>query len=169
MPAIPASRLDMTHAVVLTRSAFTPASSVIRVLSTTARMRRPTGEYRNSKSSAHTIAIVTIAVARSSRLRNTWPNGLYAVEPSGTMPSGWNVVPTSKNSFTISGSRRAGRVSSPAGSWVGPSAGTGTAAGRAKTRHAEKTGVRHRPGSGDNATASLIHCAGRERLRAEAS
>ena len=41
---MPASRLDITHAVVLTRSALTPASSVRRVLSTTARMRSPSGE-----------------------------------------------------------------------------------------------------------------------------
>ena len=72
---MPASKLDITHAVVLTRSAFTPASSVIRVLSTTARMRSPSGEYRKSTNSPSTIAIVTAAVAMSSRLTKTPPNG----------------------------------------------------------------------------------------------
>ena len=41
MPASPATALDSIHEPELTRSAFTPASSVNRALSTTERMRKP--------------------------------------------------------------------------------------------------------------------------------
>jgi hypothetical protein len=40
-PASPARKLDSTHATDPTRSALTPASSAIRGLSTTARIRSP--------------------------------------------------------------------------------------------------------------------------------
>ena len=71
---MPASKLDITHAVVLTGAAFTPASSSSRA-STTARMRNPSGEYRKSTNNPSTITIVTAAVAMSSRLRKTCRTG----------------------------------------------------------------------------------------------
>ena len=47
-PARPANRLDSIHENVLTRSALIPASSVMRGLSTTARICRPIADHRNS-------------------------------------------------------------------------------------------------------------------------
>ena len=58
-PARPANRLESIQATVLMRSASTPVSSAIRGLSTTARMRRPSGDQRKSAISATTATTVT--------------------------------------------------------------------------------------------------------------
>ena len=60
-------KLASIHELVLTSSAFTPASSVIRELSTTARMRSPSAVDRNSTPNPITIRMVMTIVAMSSR------------------------------------------------------------------------------------------------------
>ena len=62
-PARPAKRLDSIQANVLIRSALMPASSVIRGLSTTARIRRPSGDQRNRAVRPTTATTVTTIVA----------------------------------------------------------------------------------------------------------
>jgi hypothetical protein len=67
-PASPAKNDDSAHANAETRSAAIPFSSVIRGLSTTARIRRPIAEYRNSAPRATTATTPTTIWASSSRL-----------------------------------------------------------------------------------------------------
>ena len=66
-PERPAMKLASIHELMLTRSAFTPASSVMRELSTTARIRRPSAVERKSTTSAITMTTVIAIVAMSSR------------------------------------------------------------------------------------------------------
>ena len=65
--------LDRIQAKALTRPALTPASSVMRGLSTTARISRPTGV--NRKSTTRTAATTTVAalIDSSSPLSGTDP------------------------------------------------------------------------------------------------
>ena len=67
-PARPANRLDSAHADALVRSARTPASSDIRGLSTTARMRRPIAVERSRNARARTTTTVITVVESSSPL-----------------------------------------------------------------------------------------------------
>ncbi len=64
-PANPANRLDSAQLNADTRSARMPASSVMRGLSTTARMRRPRSVNRNSAASA-AVAVSAMAIATNS-------------------------------------------------------------------------------------------------------
>ena len=66
-PATPARMLDSAHPTDDTRSALIPDSSVMRALSTTARMRRPIRVYRNISVRPTTSARVTTIVASWSR------------------------------------------------------------------------------------------------------
>ena len=67
-PANPANSPESIHDSEPTRLAFTPASSVIRGLSTTARMRRPAAVRRSSALNRPTARNVTTIVVSSSRL-----------------------------------------------------------------------------------------------------
>ncbi len=62
-PARPANRLESIQATVLMRSALMPASSVMRGLSTVARIRRPSWDQRKRAVSAPTATRVTMIVA----------------------------------------------------------------------------------------------------------
>ena len=64
---------DRIQAKALTRPAFTPASSVILGLSTTARISRPTGVNWNSTTSAPTTTTVLAVIESSSPLIGTEP------------------------------------------------------------------------------------------------
>ena len=66
-PARPAKVLESAQANADTRSAWMPASSVIRGLSTTARIDRPTAVNRNSAPSSSMAATATTIAASSSR------------------------------------------------------------------------------------------------------
>ena len=65
--------LDRIHAKALTRPAFTPASSVMRGLSTTARISRPTGVNWKSTTRAATTMTVDAVIESSSPLSGTEP------------------------------------------------------------------------------------------------
>ena len=84
---MPAMKLESIHDDMLTRSEFTPASSVRRGLSTTARMRRPIAVYWSISVSTRNTSAPMIAIARSSRLTNTLWIGLNVWLPCGTMPT----------------------------------------------------------------------------------
>ena len=73
-PARPANRLDSIHENVLTRSALIPASSVMRGLSTTARICRPIADHRNSATNPRTATTVKTSVAIWLASRAYWPN-----------------------------------------------------------------------------------------------
>ena len=62
-PAKPAKRLDRIQAMELTWSALMPASSVMRGLSTVARMRSPICDHRKSAVRPSTATTVTRTVA----------------------------------------------------------------------------------------------------------
>ena len=68
LPAMPANNDDNAHANADTRSAAMPLSSVMRALSTTARMRRPMALNRNSAPSASVAMVATPMATSSSRL-----------------------------------------------------------------------------------------------------
>jgi hypothetical protein len=68
-PASPANRLDSAQLKADTRSARTPVSSVMRGLSTTARICRPMPVHRNRAASA-SVAVNAMAIATSSSRLN---------------------------------------------------------------------------------------------------
>ena len=74
-PASPAKNDDRAHADADTRSAEMPLSSVIRGLSTTAFILRPTGVSRNRAASPRTATTATTMATSSSRLNGYTPNG----------------------------------------------------------------------------------------------
>ena len=74
-PAIPANVLDRAQANAEVRSALIPLSSVMRGLSTTARMARPSMVKRNSAPSSSVPASATAIMASSSRLNRYTPKG----------------------------------------------------------------------------------------------
>ncbi len=74
-PASPANSEDRAHANADTRSAATPLSSVIRGLSTTARICRPTAVKRNRASSPSVATTAMPIVTSSLRLNEYTPNG----------------------------------------------------------------------------------------------
>ena len=65
--------LDRIHAKALTRPAFTPANSVMRGLSTTARISRPTGVNRKSTTRPATTTTVAALIDSSRPLSGTEP------------------------------------------------------------------------------------------------
>ena len=85
-------KLESIHDDMLTRSELTPASSVRRGLSTTARMRRPMAVYLSMSVSTRNTRAPQIAIARSSRLTNTLWSGLNVWLPWGTMPTALALV-----------------------------------------------------------------------------
>ena len=67
-PAMPAKRLESTQANAATHSALMPLSSVMRGLSTTARIWRPMALNRKSPARASMLATATPIATSSSRL-----------------------------------------------------------------------------------------------------
>ncbi len=72
-PARPANREDSIHAEMEMRSAARPLSSVMRGLSTTARIRRPTIVKRNRATRPSIAAVATAMAISSSRLKEYSP------------------------------------------------------------------------------------------------
>ena len=67
---MPAMTLESIQATALTRSEFTPASSTMRGLSTTARICSPIAVYRKMNPRIRTVSTVTIAAKRSPTTRS---------------------------------------------------------------------------------------------------
>jgi hypothetical protein len=80
--------LDRIQAKALTRPAFTPASSVIPGLSTTARISRPTGVNWNRTINELTTITVEAAIDSSRPLSGTEPRWRYTRWASPTMAGG---------------------------------------------------------------------------------
>ena len=82
-PAMPAITLESIHATALTRSEFTPASSTMRGLSTTARICSPIAVYRKMKPRISTASTVTIAAIAKSHDTKCVP----MLNPGALMPN----------------------------------------------------------------------------------
>ena len=99
-PASPAMKLDSIHETVPTRSASTPASSVMRGLSTTARIWSPRAVDRNSTVSPTTMSTVSTMVTSWLLSMVIWPT-LW--KSSDASPGGRCLAPAPRSSFTIEG------------------------------------------------------------------